>query len=142
MKWYKLLTAMMILVGPKQEIYCDFWFLSLSESYCRRIRRTIFLEVHISQTQLSIIKKYWKPHYKLFSMYNRAILSMQSHSSLAIIAMTSRSFFLTKTITGIFSLPYSTIQQLTKTEIEIGYIFFIYSHKIQNTISSTLTIFS
>ena len=69
MKWYKLLTAMMILVGPKQEIYCDFWFLSLSESYCRRIRRTIFLEVHISQTQLSIIKKYWKPHYKLFSMY-------------------------------------------------------------------------
>ena len=47
------------------------------------------------------------------------------------------SFFLTKTITGIFPLPYS----ITKPKIEIGYIFFIYSHKIYGMISSTLTIF-
>ena len=111
MKWYKLLTAMMILLCPKQEIYCDFLVSLIVWELLSTYSKYNFFEVHISQTQLSIIKKYWKPHYKLFfNVCARATLSMQSHYSLAIIGMTSLSFFLTKTITGIFPLPYSVIQ--------------------------------
>ena len=136
MQWQIMLTTMMILLALSKRFIVTFGF-----SHCLRVivisTWSNFWTSFFSNPAQYIIENIGN-HIKLFfwnTHYETCTLTISCNYSYDL------SFFLTKTITGIFPLPYSTTQRITKPKIEIGYIFFIYSHKIYGMISSTLTIF-